>query len=407
MATGPLALWAVEAACRGTSQEYKTFVETNCTNIHKLGNSTVGNVPPALFHEYKAIRRRLDRATIASKVVAHSSVVSLVSLCDSFLGGLLRACLHLRPELLNASDRTLTLKDLQEFESIDAAREFIVEKEVETVIRKSHLEQFEWMENRFGVKLREGLEVWPAFVEVTERRNLLVHCGGVVSSHYLSMCRQHKVDGQAPGVGTELNVTRAYLTSAYECAVEVGVKLAHVLWRKLARSDEEVANADNSLNLLCLDLMTQGRNGLARRLLDFATCVLKRWSTEINRLLFVVNRAQAHKWQNDEEACQKILREEDWSAVGDKLSLGVAVLRGDFASAVELMRKTANTPDMPKEAYRQWPIFKEFRRSPEFAKAYKDIFGDDFADVPEQSTVTFRLDFGNLALEQVGGQKPS
>jgi hypothetical protein len=206
VATGPLALWAVEAACRGTSQEYKTFVETNCTNIHKLGNSTVGDVPPALFHEYKAIRRRLDRATIASKVVAHSSVVSLVSLYDSFLGGLLRACLHLRPELLNASDRTLTLKDLQEFESIDAAREFIVEKEVETVIRKSHLEQFEWMENRFGVKLREGLEVWPAFVEVTERRNLLVHCGGVVSSHYLSMCRQHKVDGQAPGVGTELNV---------------------------------------------------------------------------------------------------------------------------------------------------------------------------------------------------------
>jgi hypothetical protein len=395
VATAPLALWAVEAAHRGAHQELKAFVETNCTNVRKEGENTVGDVPPALIHESRVIQRRFDRASIASKVVAHSSVVSLVSQYDSFLGGLLRACFRLRPELLNASDRTLTLKELQGFESIDAAREFIVEQEVETVIRKSHVEQFEWMENRFSVKLRAGLDVWPTFVEVTERRNLLVHSGGIISPHYLSVCRQHGANCEALGaVGTELTISRAYLISAYESLVEIGVKLAHVLWRKLARTPEEIADADNRLNLLCLDLMTEGRNGLARRLLDFSTCVLKKWSTEANRLLFVVNRAQACKWQNDEAACQKILKEEDWSAVGDKLSLGVAVLKGNLAEAVSLMRKTANLPDMPREAYRAWPIFKEFRRTPEFTIAYREIFREDFADVPEQNTITFKLEFG-------------
>jgi len=58
------------------------------------------------------------------------------------------------------------------------------------------------------------------------------------------------------------------------------------------------------------------------------------------------------------------------------------------------MRKTANLPDMPKEAYRAWPIFKEFRRTPEFTIAYREIFGEDFADVPEQNTITFKLEFG-------------
>jgi hypothetical protein len=261
VATAPLALWAVEAAHRGAYKEYKTFWETRCLNIRKEGGDTVADVPPGLLHEYKVIRRRLDRSSIATKVIANSSVVSLVSQYDSFLGTLLRTFFHLRPDLLNASDRTLTLKELQTFESIDAARDFIVEKEVEAVVRKSHVEQFDWMENRFSVKLREGLEVWPTFVEVTERRNLLVHCSGVVSSHYVSVCQQNKVDCTTATAGTELTVTRAYLSRAYECLVEIGVKLAHVLWRKLV--PEERGDADESLILLCLDLMTEGRNALA------------------------------------------------------------------------------------------------------------------------------------------------
>lgn len=324
--TAPLALWALEAAHRGAYKEYTSFFQTKCVNIRKAGSNTVADVPPSLAHEYIVVQRRLDRSSIAARVIGNSSAVSLVSQYDSFLGGLLRTFFRLRPELLNASERTLTLKELQTFESISAAREFIVEKEVEAVIRKSHVEQFEWMESRFDISLRKGLNVWPTFVEVTERRNLLVHCGGIVSSHYLSVCRQHDVDCGLATVGTELTVSRAYLAQAFECLVEVGVKLAHVLWRKLVPSERE--EADNSLNLFCLDLMNQNRHALAKKLLDFATCVLKKWSSEVTRLLFVVNRAQAHKWLNEEGTCQKILANEDWSAVDDRLSLGVAVLKG-------------------------------------------------------------------------------
>lgn len=209
--TAPLSLWTLEAAHRGAYQEYTNFWQTKCINIRKEGNETVADVPPGLVHEFTVIQRRLDRSSIATKVIGNSSVVSLLSQYDSFLGGLLRAFFHLRPELLNASERTLTLKELQTFESIDAARGYIVEKEVEAVIRKSHVEQFEWMEDRFEIQLRKGLNVWPTFVEVTERRNLIVHCGGTVSSHYLSVCKQHGVDCGVATVGTELMVTRAYL----------------------------------------------------------------------------------------------------------------------------------------------------------------------------------------------------
>lgn len=389
--TAPLALWTLEAAHRGAYREYTNFWQTKCVNVRKRGSNTVADVPPSLFHEYIVLQRRLDRSSIASKVIGNSSVVSLVSVYDSFLGGLLRKFFHLRPELLNASDRTLTLKELQTFESIPAARDFIVEKEVEALMRKSHVEQFEWMESRFDISLRKGLNVWPAFVEVTERRNLLVHSGGIVSSHYLSVCRQHGVDCGEASVGTELTVNRAYIVQAFECLVEVGVKLAHVLWRKLVPSERE--ESDNTLNSFCLDLMNENRHALASKLLDFATCVLKTWASEVTRLLFVVNRAQAHKWLNEEAACQTILDDEDWSAVDDKFSLGVAVLKDDLDKAIALMKKLGDGPAVPKNSYRLWPIFKRFRKTPHFIQAYKEIFGEEFVDAPEQNTITFNLEW--------------
>lgn len=111
-------------------------------------------------------------------------------------------------------------------------------------------------------------------------------------------------------------------------------------------------------------------------------------------MLFVVNRAQAHKWLNEEGTCRKILANEDWSAVDDRLSLGVAVLTDDVDKAVALMRKLGDGPLVPKDSYRTWPIFKRFRKTPQFMKAYKEVFGEDFVDVPEQNTITFKLEWG-------------
>jgi len=85
--TAPLALWTLEAAHRGAAKEHHNFFHTKCVNIRKEGNNTVADLPSGLVHEYKIIQRRLDRSSIATRVLGNSSVVSLVSQYDSFLGG--------------------------------------------------------------------------------------------------------------------------------------------------------------------------------------------------------------------------------------------------------------------------------------------------------------------------------
>ena len=70
----------------------------------------------------------------------------MVSQYDSFLGRLLRLIFLAKPEILNASEKEMTFAELTKFDSIQAARDYIVEKEVETIIRKSHANHFAWLD---------------------------------------------------------------------------------------------------------------------------------------------------------------------------------------------------------------------------------------------------------------------
>jgi hypothetical protein len=159
--------------------------------------------------------------------------------------------------------------------------------------------------------------------------------------------------------------------------LEIGVKLAHVLWRKEQPDDR--ADADSNLIEVTFDLLVEGRWALAQRLLDFGTQTLKKWSSDERRRTLVVNRCQAYKWGGRSEMARRILEVEDWSAAADKFKLAEAVLHDDFAKAALLMAKLgADSKDVQKGDYREWPLFREFRRSAEFLSTYEQLYAEPF-----------------------------
>jgi hypothetical protein len=373
-ATLPLAMTVIQAAARTAHRSYQAFVDQNCQTKQEGGDSFV-HVDIDHEHRYAALKRRAKRTQTANQIVPRSFLVSLVSQYDAFLGSLVRAILSSRHEMLKASGLMLSFSQLSEFNSIADARSYILEKEVENLLRKSHAEQFDWMEEKFGVKLREGLPVWPAFVEVTERRNLFVHSDGVTSSQYFKVCRENKVVVEGGlGVGSRLNVTPAYFETAYRAVFEIGVKLAHVLWRKTHSAD--LAAADRNLADITYDVLRGEEYELAITLLEFATTTLKKHCTEEYRRIFLVNLAQAQKWTGNSDKAAEIMSGEDWTAVSDKFRIAKAVLADDFEGAVKLMEKIGAQGDVPKAGYRDWPLFKEFRKSAAFQETFLKIFGE-------------------------------
>lgn len=349
------------------------------------GESKTFKVPAEHLRQVDRFAKKQLRAKTAVSLLPRTFLVSFVSVYDAYLGNLIRVLMRLQPGLLDGSEKQFTFKQIATYASIDEARAALIEDEVESVLRESHYEQFKWIERKCGVKLREGLASWPAFIELTERRNLFVHTRGVVSNQYLQVCRQHGVDTANIKVSETLEADRKYLVASYQYLFEVGIKLSQVLWRKMNPSDLE--NADKTLNNVSYDLLVDEKYDLAISLLSFAVDVLKRYSSDEFKRMFLVNLAQAHKFHGDDKTCINVIDREDWSACGDNFRICIAVLRDNFGEASNLMKRIGSTGVIKESDYIDWPIFKLFRESPEFKAGFKSVFGHDPSSVQRHDVV--------------------
>jgi len=327
------------------------------------------DMPPSKQTRYLRARRTFDDSLFAQRNVPHLFLLGLMSEYDAFLARLIRALFDIKSDLARSIDRALSISDLAGLTSIEDAVSFIIEKEVETTLRGSREEQLAWFERRFGLTLR-AFEVLPQFIEISERRNIVAHNAGIVTNRYLASCKRSDLSP-----GEEIGIDVQYLRQAYDVMVEVAVGLAMTVWRKVRPDELELS--DKVLSRICYTLLVFEEFELAKSLLTFAVG-LPRHSSEHERRKMVVNLAQSYKWLGDEEGCREILSKDDWTASEDAFMLANRVLEENFQDAVRLMLLVAQNGDVPEAAFRDWPLFRQFRESPLFPQAFEEAFGREF-----------------------------
>ena len=311
----PVVSVLMEAGKGHANDNVRTYLEDKGVPVDSDSDRPAYRLPASEFAGFRRLERKQEHWRHASTIIPRSFLVSLVSQFDAYMGSLVRTMFDVQPDLLNSSERNMSFRQLMEFPSIEEARRYIVDKEVESILRESHASQFDWLERKLNMPLRKGLDAWPAFVELTQRRNLFVHADGMVSSQYLEVCRDHGFPmDEDVCVGTELGVDMKYFKEAYRHIFEVGVKLGHVLWRKLAPNDREAA--DDHLNGIVFELLGNKEHKLAIALGQFGGHEIKQHSEERIRLFMLINLAQAYKWAGSQEQCEKVLDSIDFSARG-------------------------------------------------------------------------------------------
>ena len=227
-------------------------------------------------------------------------IVGLISSYDFFLSRLLTVVFTQKPEIVLTSDKKISYSELVTYNSLDDARDTIINREVESIIRESHHSQFDIMEAKFGISLRKNLTVWPKFVELCERRNLFTHTGGVVSQQYLATCSSFRYDTKEVRVGQRLTIDPEYFRSAVKIIFEIGIKLCFVLWRKFETANAN--DADVALNEICYNLIENRQYLLAEVLLNFGVDVVReREGQDRVRRMMVVNLANAIRLQGHKE----------------------------------------------------------------------------------------------------------
>jgi len=332
-------------------------------------------------------RRTSDRLqhTRLSETLSSSLFVQLFSLFDVFTGNLLRAFYSAKPALFSSIDRSIPFSDILQAASFRDLQDAVLDSEIEGIRRKSYIEQFEYFETKFSISLRK-FSRWMDFVECSQRRNLYTHCGGIVSAQYRKICAsQGYPDDKLPPIGTKLTLDTNYLVNACELIIEVAFKLGQTLWRKVL--PENLQEADIHLRdtqYLALEAEMWDR---ARTIGKFGVDQ-KKWSTEVLRNMIAFNYAISLKFGSQEKEARSLVEVIDVSASAPAFKLAKAVLLDDFKAAKEIMIGCGKNDELvQEEAYHIWPLFKEFRGSPEFLSAYQEIYGYQFS-----STLRARAD---------------
>lgn len=328
------------------------------------------------------MQRSLENNQTAYRLIHRSFLTSQISQYDAYLGRLLRLVYLVHPEKLNSSEKQFTFKELVQYASLEEAREALIEREVDTVVRKSHEDQINWIKANLKLPVSDFIPELPDFIEIAQRRHLFVHCDGVVSAPYIANCKSAGVKLTTEiETGHQLEVSRQYLENAFEVVYAVGVKVGFALWLNLCKAD--VDQAAKCVNALAYDLISNARYSLAINLLEFSIAGKQKPAQEQIFRFIILNLAQSYKWSGNKEKCVKLLAGYDWSASSDLIKLGVAVLTENFEEAFRLMKKLGHDDEFKKENYRDWPIFRELRKQPNFPVCYHEIYKEDY----EQATV--------------------
>jgi hypothetical protein len=316
----------------------------------------------------------------ATSVVARSLFMQMFSEFDAYIGYLLKAIYLKNDDLLKGISREISLCDLLEFENLDAVKRAMLDKEIDSFRRDSYVEQFATLEKKFGLTLKKFSE-WGEFVELSQRRNIFTHNGGVVNDQYLNVCnKEGYAFSNKPAIGDHLSVDYAYFSRALLLLSKVGFMLGCTLWAKVFPREHEQFH--KSVNDILYSNLQNERWRFIGLLSDFVfTEPMKRSISEIDLRIRIVNVTIGLMFAKRKDEARALIRTLDWSASYRDFKLAIAVLDEDYDAAVQLMRSIGKSGELIDQmAYHVWPLFTKFRERSEFYDTYQQIYGESFAE---------------------------
>ena len=314
------------------------------------------------------------------EVLSKSLFTQLFAEFDAYIGELLKIIYLKKDKLLKGILREISLSDLLEFDDLNAVKLSMLNKEIETFRRDSYVEQFSTLEKKFDLSLKKFSE-WTDFVELSQRRNILTHNGGMVSDQYLAVCDRegHKFPSP-PKIGESLGVTFEYFQNAARILSKVGLMLAYTLWSKLF--PEESGQMHEALNETLFNCLKQKRWLFVAELEEFVLSgPMRKDISEIDLKIRIVNASIGLKFANKNAKALSLLDSVDWSASYRDFKLAIAVLQERYDEAIAIMKSIGKTGEIIRQPfYHTWPLFMRFREHPEFYEAYFHIYGEAFAE---------------------------
>ena len=117
------------------------------------------------------------------RFIRDMGLVYLVAEYEHFLRKTIATTFTKKPEILSTCKKSLTFEKLIKFESLDAVKEELVEKEASEITNKDVEEIKKYFQEKLNINLSEYGN-WENFTERFYRRNILIHNSGMPNDQY-------------------------------------------------------------------------------------------------------------------------------------------------------------------------------------------------------------------------------
>jgi len=309
-----------------------------------------------MHRAFKLLKRHSDR----ERLLYGNALIALVSAAEWFLAQVLHFHFRRQPGSLGLRDKVFSYEDLERFGVVEDAKRYLVDSKVEDVLRGSVEDWINFLKTKVSLSMGYLSSSVTALIEISQRRNLLVHNGGIVNSIYMS-----RVDAslrKGIQVGKPIELTREYLDRSIGLVEKNFTLIGAELWKQLSASDDERAGV---LTDLTLEHLGANRFEIAEAFSFFVRN--DKGLPERSLLVATLNYWQSLKWAGRFKEIEAEVSTADLSAKDEIFHLGQAVLLDDFGRAAELAGALLTTKKLKLEALEQWPIFRDFRQTAEYS----------------------------------------
>lgn len=378
----------LEYPIRERVKEISSFLESNATlkvnedNEEKRAYWVIKN-PRKRQESKEKISERYQLIRVMN-LLPRNTLISMVSEFDYFISELLNNIFRFNHDYIKSSQRSFNFQEIMEYDNLDEIIDYVIEKEIENVLRSSHSEQFSYLEKKFNISTLKKFDSWGGFIELTERRNLFVHTNGRVSKQYLSVCEREKYKANV-SCGDVVHVDDEYLKNAHRIIYEVIFKLNHVILNIVFKKDSEKIDQINlqAINVV-FDLLCKENYILVDSLCEFLLSKDYFIPSEKHKRMIIVNQCLSLKYQGNDIYKNKI-NALDWSSSSDLFILARSCVLDDHENSCKILEKIMNSgmedSGLARHSFHDWPLFRNLRNEKLFLELYKKMYNESYDDI--------------------------
>jgi hypothetical protein len=174
-----------------------------------------------------------------AELAARAYLITAVSSFEILFGSIVRSVYRHNPTALDKSEHSFTLEELTQFESIDDAREALVTRKVDALLRESVDSWDKWLSRTVNVEFSSVIIEWSLAREVFARRNILVHADGQVTARYIRDMQSVSKDTSSFRIGDLLGLPQEYAYESLERLVALGLLMTYAVWMRLYKTEKD------------------------------------------------------------------------------------------------------------------------------------------------------------------------